>query len=198
MIAVDHWQPQTWKGFSLGVIVGGLCVGMTLLRTPAVRNPASSSDVHPAEARSEAARRVRAFREDAGMSTDDERKLRAVLADGQETWKTAAAYFAALEGADGARRERAPAAAAADHRDEIDEIVAGGIRARLVEAFGAARAGRLERRLGPLADLVRPFLELQEEAGDPLGGKAGDDVGPVVRAPVHGVAGVAAVVRDTR
>ena len=40
------------------------------------------------------------------------------------------------------------------------------------------------------------WSELQEEVADALGGEGGDDVGAVVRAPVHVIAGVAAVVRD--
>jgi hypothetical protein len=141
----DPWRPQVLKGFSVGVIVGGLCVGMTLLRVSVTDgHSASLSEVLPLSGRTDAVRRVQAFRDEAGLTAAEGRKLRDVLAEGQQTWETAAAYFASMEGADGIR----------DHRDEIDEVVADSVRARLVEALGATRARRAELRFGSLAALV--------------------------------------------
>ena len=141
----DPWRPQTLRGFSVGVIVGGLCVGMTLLRVSAAgTTPTPVSEMLPLSGHMDAARRVQAFREEAGLTAAEGRKLRVVLAEGQQTWETAAAYFASMEGADGIR----------DHRDEIDEVVADSVRARLVETLGPARARRAERRFGSLAALV--------------------------------------------
>jgi len=140
----DPRQPHVLKGFSVGIIVGGLCVGMTLLRVSAGERPAATYEALPSSDRIDAARRVQAFREETGLTAAELRKLRALLADGRQTWETAAAYFASMEGADGVR----------DHRDEIAEVVTGSVRARLVEALGAARARRAERRFGDLAALV--------------------------------------------
>jgi hypothetical protein len=125
------WQPKAWKGFSMGVIVGGLCAGVTLLRVSA----SGGGGAPTLDALS------------AGLTAAEERKVEAVLADGRRTWETAVAYFASTDdGGEGA--------AAADHRDEIEEVVAGSIRARLVEELGPSRARLAERELGSLVSVV--------------------------------------------
>jgi hypothetical protein len=114
----------------MGVVVGGLCVGATLLRV------AASGGAPPAFGAVSAT-----------LTPAEERKVEAVLADGRRTWETAVAYFASMDdGGEGA--------AAADHRDEIEEVVAGSIRARLVEELGPARARLAERQLGSLVAVV--------------------------------------------
>ena len=127
-------MPQTWTGFAVGVIVGGLgvgwmCVAMCRLST------------------------AHAGRAPAGLTAAEEGTLRAALADGQQTRQTAVAYFESMEGAD--RSAGAPGQIASAHRDEIDGVVADSIREHLVEALGAERAGQVESRVGSLAALER-------------------------------------------
>jgi len=141
----DPWRLQLLKGFAVGVIVGALSVGITSLRmSTTVGRATPSYETLPLSGRIDAARRIQAFREEAGLTAAEGRRLREVLAEGQQTLERAAAYFASMEGADGIR----------DHREEIEEIVAGSVQARLVEALGPARARRAERRFGSLAAMV--------------------------------------------
>jgi hypothetical protein len=120
--------PQTWTGFAVGVVVGGLGVGWMATHAP-----------HPRAAL-------------AGLTAAEEGTLRAALADGRQTRQTAVAYFESMEGAD--RTSGAPGQIASAHRDEIDGVVADSVRERLVEAFGAERASQVEKRVGSLSALV--------------------------------------------
>lgn len=133
---------QTWMGFAIGVIVGLLGAGSLAARATGAPTLPVLGVPSPGEAR-------------AGLTAAEQRALRAVLADGEQTWRTAVAYFASMEGADGvAAGARAPGEIASEHSDEIDAVVADSMRARLVQALGPARAGRLERRFGGLTRLV--------------------------------------------
>jgi hypothetical protein len=125
--STSFWQPRPWKGFSMGIALGALCAGAALLRLSA----ASSSPALE--------------RPPAGLTAVEERKVQAALADGRQTWQSALAYFASMEEAGNG---------AADHRDEIDTVVAGSIHTRLVEQLGAERAARAERDLGSLVAAV--------------------------------------------
>jgi hypothetical protein len=125
-------MPQTWTGFAVGVVVGGLGVGWM------------ASHV--------SARHAHAGRAPAGLTAVEEGTLRAALADGQQTRQTAVAFFESMEGAD--RSAGAPGQIASAHRDEIDGVVADSIRERLVEALGAERASQVESRVGSLTALV--------------------------------------------
>ncbi len=131
---VDVRTSQTWMGFAVGVIVGGLGVGWMATHAPAAQ---------------------------AGLTAAEEGTLRAVLADGRQTRQTAVAYFVEMEGADRtASSARGSNEIASAHRDEIDLVVADSIREHLVEALGAARADQLENRVGSLAALVEePSLQ---------------------------------------
>jgi len=124
--------PQTWTGFAVGVVVGGLGVGWM-----ASHVSAQHAHARPAPA---------------ALTAAEESTLRAALADGQQTRQTAVAYFESMEGAD--RSAGAPGRIASAHRDEIDGVVADSIRERLVEALGAERAVDVESRVGSLSALV--------------------------------------------
>jgi hypothetical protein len=124
-------MPQTWTGFAVGLVVGGLGVAWMASHAAAARN-------FPVRY--------------AGLTSAEEGTLRAALEDSQQTRRTAVAYFETMDGAD--RTVAAPGQIASAHRDEIDGVVADSIRERLVEALGAERASQVERRVGSLAALV--------------------------------------------
>jgi len=129
--------PQTWTGFAAGVIVGGLGVAWLASHAPAARNLPVREMLSPHRA-SSTDRLASALSARAGLTAAEEGRLRAVLADGQQTWQTAVAYFESDEGAD--RTASAPGQMASAHREEIDGLVTDSIRERLVEALGVERA----------------------------------------------------------
>ncbi len=149
--AIVFRTPQTWTGFAVGVIVGGLAVGWLVSHAPAARNLAVHEMLSGGRS-SSTVERARALRARAGLTAAEEGALRAVLADGQQTWQTAVAYFESDEGAD--RTAGPPGQMASAHRDEIDGVVEDSIRERLVEALGAERASQVESRVGSLSALV--------------------------------------------
>jgi crotonobetainyl-CoA:carnitine CoA-transferase CaiB-like acyl-CoA transferase len=143
--------PQTWTGFAAGVIVGGLGVAWLASHAPAARNLPVREMLSPHRA-SSTDRLASALSARAGLTAAEEGRLRAVLADGQQTWQTAVAYFESDEGAD--RTASAPGQMASAHREEIDGLVTDSIRERLVEALGVERARQVEKRVGSLAALA--------------------------------------------
>jgi hypothetical protein len=82
------------------------------------------------------------------LSSAEERRVRAALAEARESRRAAIAFYETLHEAD------APGAPPATkvHAAEIDELVEGTLRGRLAEALGPARA---ELVIRPLAEGLR-------------------------------------------
>jgi hypothetical protein len=129
--STDRRRPQAPGGFWLGLLVGGLFASVAVTLLPLGRPAGRAAEPWiPAVA----------------LSPAEQASVQAVLSDAEQTRAAAVAYFSST--ADCSQTE-CDAPDLTDHMAEIDEVVTGTIRARLIQVLGAQRAAMTERYLGP-------------------------------------------------